>query len=192
MKAYAASVLLVALLAGCGGEDTPPPRADSTSSSPSAEPGDPTTTAAGVSPSETPASPSASAPSTARATDLADGRHYFRLKGLDPTARTITIDVVQFLTGEEARQAAEEDDQEAYDYYIRNQNDRQRTLTVAPDMTVVVNTLSADETGSSTKDHPITVEKLRAYFTEGKTSGALFYLALTHGVVTSVREQYLP
>ena len=129
---------------------------------------------------------------TALATDLKDGRHYAYLKSMDTAKLTLTLDVVQFLTGEEAEKAAQEDGEEAYDYYVRNQNTRLRTLTVAPNAAVVVNTLTAEETGSSTKDTAITLGKLKEYFTSGEAQQRLFYVTLAGGRVVKINEQYLP
>lgn len=139
-----------------------------------------------------PATTTAPTPSaTALATDLKDGRTYFLLKALDTGKHTVTIDVVQFLTGEAARKAAEEEGQEAYDYYVENENPRLRTLTLSAKATVVVNTLTAEETGSSTKDTAITQAKLKSYVTSGRARHALFYLTLSKGVVVAIHEQYL-
>jgi hypothetical protein len=125
-------------------------------------------------------------------TDLADGKHYAYLKTFDTAKLQLTLDVVQFLTGEEAEKAAQEDGQEAFDYYVRNQNKKLRTLTVSAGAKVVVNTLTASETGSSSKDKEITLAKLKSYFDKGQAQQRVFYVTLSKGVIVKINEQYLP
>lgn len=169
-----AAVLLTLALAGCGDPATTP-RAETTM---------PTASSTYFTPTPAP---------TGTRTDLADGRHPAYLRSLDTAELTVVADVVQFLTGEAAEQAAKEDGAEVNnDYYVRNQNPLLRTLPVAVDATVVVNTLSAEETGSSTQDHDVTLAKLAGYFANGTAQHALFHLTLAAGVVTEIREQYLP
>jgi hypothetical protein len=184
MKALVLPVCLA--LAACTSSD--PKTTASDSPSPSSTPG--VTVTATPPATTTPPTPTPSA--TALTTDLRDGgRIYFRLTALDTGKHTVTIDVVQFLTGEAARQAAEEDGEEAYDYYVENANPRLRTLTLSATATVVVNTLTAEETGSSTKDTAITQAKLKGYVANGRAKHALFYLTLSKGVVVAIHEQYL-
>ena len=125
-------------------------------------------------------------------TDLADGRHHAYLVTIDRVRLRLTVDVAQFLTGEEAEKAAREDGKEAFDYYVRNQNPRLRTLTYSAGMKVVVNTLTASETGSSSKDKAITHDKLESFFTNGKAKGRLFWFELKGGRIVRLHEQYLP
>jgi hypothetical protein len=126
-------------------------------------------------------------------TDLADGTTYAYVKSLDTTRATVTVDVVQFLTGKAAEKAAHDDGKEAFnDYYVRNQSTRLRTLGYAPSVKVVVNTLTAGETGSSTKDTAITLARLQGFLAKGEAQRRLFYVVLKNGVVTSIHEQYLP
>jgi hypothetical protein len=67
---------------------------------------------------------------------LGNGRHCAFLTGLNSRSRTLTFDVVRWLTGEEADAAFHRDHPEAPDvgvpngFYIVNQNPRLRTLTV--------------------------------------------------------------
>lgn len=99
---------------------------------------------------------------------------------------------MQFLTGEAAEKAAQEDGQEAYDYYVRNQNTRLRTLTVAPNVRVFVNTLAAGQSGNSAKDTEITLAKLKSYFQSGEAQKRVFYVTLSGHRVVRINEQYLP
>ena len=176
-----AAVALATTLAACqGGTD------------PGGDP-EPSTTTPVASPTVS-RSPLPTAPPTAAAlpTDLGDGRHYARLTAFDRAKRTLTVDVVQFLTGEEAERAAREDGEEAFDYYVRNQNPRLRTLTVAANFPVVTNTLTASESGSSSKDVVITHAKLAAFLAKGEAQQRVFWFDLKGGVVVRLQEQYLP
>ncbi|HEX8004054.1 MAG TPA: hypothetical protein VF519_15300 [Mycobacteriales bacterium] len=185
MKPWIAAAALAALTACAGGRG--PAAQDAPSPSPSTAA--PTT----VAPSTPAVSPTVARPAaTPLPTDLKDGRHYAYLKSLDTKKLTLTLDVIQFLTGEEAEKAAQEDGEEAYDYYIRNQNTRLRTLTVAANVRVVVNTLTAEETGSSTKDTEITLAKLASYFAKGEAQRRVFYVTLSGARVVRINEQYLP
>jgi hypothetical protein len=61
---------------------------------------------------------------------------------VDPAARAVTVDVIQFLTGDAAARAAAEDGAEVpppNDYYIRDASSRLRTLPTAPGAPITVN-----------------------------------------------------
>jgi hypothetical protein len=168
------ALVAAAGLGGCGGSQEP--------SAPQA----PTATTAA------PAS-NAATPTTAEPVVLADGRHPVYLKTVDSDGRTITFDLIQFFTGEDATKAAAEDNKEsppANDYYIRNVNPRLRTLPVAPDAPITVNVLAAQTTGSSTKDLSVTLEKLAGYFPNSGTPP--FWITVAQGQVTKMAQQYLP
>ena len=140
-----------------------------------------------ASPSHSPSASPSSSPAPVATGSLADGKHPGLLKSLDTTTLTLVVDVVQFLTGEAARQAAKEDGKEAFDYYVRNQDTSPRTLPVAPDVAVSVTTLR-----ESSDDQPITLAELTGYVDEGRARQVLFNLTVSGGVVTEIREQYLP
>ena len=165
------------------------------------------TTGAGTAPETTP--PASSPPATlvpatppptpspvvtprALPTDLADGKHFAYLKAFSVDHQTLTVDVVQFLTGAAAEKAAQEDGQEAFDYYVRNQNERLRTLSVTKGLLIKVNTLTASESGSSSKDVTSPQSRLASFMASGKAQTRLFWFRLDHGMVVELREQYLP
>ncbi|HEU0131449.1 MAG TPA: hypothetical protein VFQ85_10725 [Mycobacteriales bacterium] len=184
MRPYAAAVLLA--LTACTGGKAPtaaPSGPASATAAPATTPPIPTKRPT----TRPPATPTAAVVRT----DLADGRHYAYAKALDTAKRTVVIDVVQFLTGKAAQQAAEEDGQEAFEYYVRNQSTRLRTLSFVPALPVVVNTLTASETGSSSADKTITVAKWASYFAKGEAQQRLYIFTVQGGVVVKVREQYL-
>lgn len=185
LRTAALAVSVTLALAGCateagreaGGSASPAP-----SSAPTA------TRSAKPSPKKPRVLPSA----TALPTDLADGKHYAYLKALAPKLHVVNVDVAQFLTGEAAEQAAQEDGEEAFDYYIRNQNPKLRDLKIAENVHVVTNTLTASESGSSSKDVVITLAKLASFLQQGQAQQRLFWFRLKNGFVVEIHEQYLP
>src|SRR5262249_17373983 len=137
------------------------------------------------------AEPSASASASSTSEVLSDGRHPAYLTKVNAGDRQLTFDVIQFLTGDEAIKAAKEDgvDGPPNDYYIRNVNPALRTLPVSSDATITVNTLEAENTGDSTKDVTVTLEKLGSY---QRLSGVPFWLTVKDGVITAIAEQFVP
>ncbi|WP_088284006.1 hypothetical protein [Kineosporia sp. A_224] len=123
---------------------------------------------------------------------LADGRHAVIVTEVDAGARLVTVDVVQFLTGDAAAKAAKEDGGESpppNDYWIRNANPKLRTLAVLAGARITVNTLAAEQTGSSTQDVRKSLTQLAAY---GDVSSRLFQVSVRGGKVIGLAEQYLP
>jgi hypothetical protein len=175
MRRMAAMLTLLAAsaLGGCGGSDEP-----------AGQGGGVATTAA---PAPT------AAPATSRPAVLEDGRHPVYLKTVDPGRRTITFDLIQFFSGDAATKAAAEDGEQSppdNDYYIRNVNSRLRTLPVAADAPITANTLTAQSSGSATKNVSLTLDELAGYF---PTRGAdPFWITVDQGQVTKMAQQYLP
>jgi hypothetical protein len=132
-------------------------------------------------------------------TDLADGRHPVLLHAADLPGRTLTVDVIQFLTGQaavDAYQADHPDDAGGppNDYYILNVNPRLRTLPVAAEVEVALVMLHLGE-GAELK--PSSWERLLDDLAGGPSDHDLisynpFWLTLDSGVVTRIEEQYLP
>ncbi len=133
------------------------------------------------------------------ATDLADGRHPTYLHGVDQANRTLTVDVIQFLTGQEAIDAHDRDHPESpggppNDYYIVNVNPRLRTLDVAPDVTVALVRLHED--GDADLD-PGSWDELSDYLAvnppdDDRLSWNPYWVTLEGGIVVAIEEQYLP
>lgn len=125
---------------------------------------------------------------------LDDGRHPVRIVAVSNGDKTVRFDLIQWLTGEAANKAAAEDGEESpppNDYYIRNVNPKLRTLATAPSVTVTVNVLAAEETGSAVKDTEITLAKLAGY-PRDRVRDAVFWLTVSHGKVTRIEEQFVP
>jgi hypothetical protein len=138
------------------------------------------------------AEPTSSAEPTAGAAALTDGRYPAHLTAVNVSDRTITFDVVQFLTGDDATKAAQEDGAEApppNDYYIRNTNPALRTLPIPMDSVITVNTLEAETSGDSSKDVTVTLEQLAGY---ANLADYTFWITVKDGVIGALAEQFLP
>lgn len=132
-------------------------------------------------------------------TDLADGRHAALLRAADIPGRTLTVDVIQFLTGQAAIDAYHADHPEDPgnpddDYYVLNVNPRLRTLPVAGDDELEVVLLRPM---AGTEQRPSTWNRLLDDLAGQPSSPELlsyspFWLNLDDGVVTRIEEQYVP
>lgn len=132
---------------------------------------------------------------------IEDGRHPVFLVELDVPGRSIAFDVIQFLTGDEAIAAYEEDVPEdpdvgpPNDYWIRNVSPRLRTLPIVADVTVTVIRLGGP---SGTEPVAWTLEELPAHLAaqtdvpDGRLGWNPFWLTVEDGVVVAIDEQYLP
>ena len=86
--------------------------------------------------SQAPSSTPSGSPKREGVTTLADGRYDAYVRKVDPDRDLIVVDLVQVFTGKDAVRAALEDGvdrsaAEVRDTYVRNQNDRLRTLEMA-------------------------------------------------------------
>jgi hypothetical protein len=153
----AAALALVLVVSGCGAETpgtstiNPAATVGSASSLPSAPapagPG-PTVTTLTVTTVTTEPAPSGSAPSVASTappaaptTDLS-GEVYGFVTAVDPARSELTLDKIDWFTGEGARQACAQDGVTSTDnnrctsWYFRNNNPALRVVTVAPDAAI--------------------------------------------------------
>jgi hypothetical protein len=171
---FLATAFLVAsvAIAGCGTRDTN-------------QPSEPART---VAPSATKAAPPAPEPVV-----LADGRHTVYLKTVDPSRRTITFDLIQFLGIEEAKRDAGPDrdwrDLAPNGNYIRNVNPRLRTLPVRADATITVVTLAWEGRHYSDDHVPVSLAKLASYMPVGERP---FSITVRHDQVVSLAEIFVP
>ncbi|MFU8840666.1 MAG: hypothetical protein ACNA8R_08060 [Nitriliruptoraceae bacterium] len=136
-------------------------------------------------------------PDAARPTDLADGRHAVLLHAADLPGRSLTVDVIQFLTGEEARIAYAEDhpddpDGPPNDFYIRNVNPRLRTLLAAADVEVTLIHLDADPAAVVSSWETLLDDLTSEPSDHDLVSYNPFWLTVEGGVVTRIEEQYVP
>jgi hypothetical protein len=117
-----------------------------------------------------------------------------------PTA-TLAFDEAEFLTGEEAQQAAEEDgkvpagESVPNDYYVRNPDKSTVTLRVATDAEITARRCSLCRKG-----RPGNVEDfLGSFMKTGQTyadpyrgAESQYWLTIEDGTVVAIDEQYLP
>ncbi len=120
----------------------------------------------------------------------------------------VTADYAQWFTGEEANAAARQDGEIGADetvpndFYIRNENPRLRTLSVAEHAPVVLQTCFID--GPCVRQTAVTHGQWAELLTEGSPGGLPegwqwygagvlpYWLTLQDGVVVQIVEQYLP
>jgi hypothetical protein len=176
LAAVTVAAVLAAGLAACGSDDSPSDGAAAQPTASTAAPAQPTATTAAASgqPTET--------------AQLDNGRHPVLLEQVDVAGRTVTVDLVQWFTGEAAAKAAAEDGQESpppNDYYLRNVNPRLRTLPLATDARL---TLTGQTTGQGGSD-PVQVD-LATIQASGRDH--LFWATVQGGRILRLEEQYLP
>jgi hypothetical protein len=135
---------------------------------------------------EQPSTPSGS-PKREGVTTLADGRYDGYVRKVDPDRDLIVVDLVQVFTGDAAVKAALQDGMdrsaaEVRDTYVRNQNDRLRTLEMASNVQLHL-IGSCDSTGQEAL-----FTKLIKDATYGQ--GQLFYytLGVQGGMVRQIDE----
>ena len=138
-----------------------------------------------VAPTTQPAAPPSG---TAPATDLS-GEVYGFVTAVDPARSELTLDKIDWFTGDAARQACAQDGVTSTDnnrcigWYYRNNNPALRVVGVAPDATI--NTLNG-----GTRDMPGDLAAVAAQI--GTAGHSPWRLVVTDGRVTELQEIYLP
>lgn len=190
--AMAVLAVTVSLLVGCGDDGTDAGAPASPTSRAETE-----TPAATARPAETERPADTEMPT--EPAELEDGRHPGYIASIDVEGRSVTVDVIQFLTGADAVAAYAEDhpddpDGPPNDYYIRNVNPRLRTIPVATD--VAVSVIWLESGGADTEN--ITFDELPSYFATNPDPDspyewwAPFWLTVRDGQVTVMEEQFIP
>jgi hypothetical protein len=125
---------------------------------------------------------------------LADGQHVVYLSAIDEAAPTVTVDLVELLTGQAAVDAYREDTGEALDgeqFYLRDRNDLERTLPVDAG----AGPYSIIDAESCCDPIEVGFAGLVAVRDQVEAAGgadAPFTLTVQGGVVTSAVQLYLP
>jgi hypothetical protein len=159
----------VLVLGGCAQSHPPASDATAPTSAPSS-----TATSAGLG---APAPPPA----------LADGKHPAFLTTVDVAHRTVTLDLVELLTGDAAKKRFQQDHPGEQgpdnDYYVVNDNPLLRTLPVSGQVQVTV--------ASGDPNQPIgkAFADLPGYVAAHKV---LFWLTVAHGEVTRIDQIWVP
>lgn len=131
------------------------------------------------------------------------------IQEVDLAERTLVADYVEFLTGDEATEAAredgviEEDEENPGGFYLRNRNPRLRTLPLG-DPEMVVLQACFPEPGLCVVEHAVELDTWAELLTDPATAeeqvgwawyggaSAPYWLTMQDGVVVQVEEQYLP
>ncbi|CAN5859047.1 hypothetical protein BH23ACT4_BH23ACT4_02750 [soil metagenome] len=203
MRRIASFLALVVLMAACSSDTTD----ETTSTVPPTSTPETTTT---TQPEETTTS---TVPETTTTTQpLPEGDREFayvvEVETSDDGAIVVTADYAQFLTGEEANQAAIEDgfivegETVPNDYYIVNENPQLRELELDPDAPIVLNVCFVD--GECVTQVRVSVEQWVELLNGGTPDGlgegfqwygqaALpYWLILDGETIIGIEEQYLP
>jgi hypothetical protein len=186
----AVAALVATAVSGCS--DDQPETGATTTRPPSTAP---TTTTPGVPSSNVSSTTAPATASTAPPDDaLADGQHVVYLVAVDETSSSVTFDLVELLTGQEAADAYLEDTGEVLDgeqFYIRDRNDRERTLPADP----AAGPYSIVDLESCCE--PIEVgfaglAAVRAQADQAAGADTPFTIAVQGGLITSAVQMYLP
>jgi hypothetical protein len=190
------AIILTVALVACASDD---PTVDGPAATGTSEPTvtGPTAPTAGTGPT----APTGSTGETGSPpAELEDGEHFGFVEEVDPTDGTLVLDLAYFLTGEAANEAAAEHGDEVpvpNDYYIVNDNDRLRTLTLAGD--VVLSLLDwnhcCDERFRGDLDSFARAIDEGTFEAGGFVyNGTLspYWLTVENGEVVRIQEQYLP
>jgi hypothetical protein len=133
--------LLPVAACGAGGKDatTPPPAAPTTAAATTAPAAEVTATPAAATSTKPSATPAANTAKAAGSGDPGFGTQFAFLTSSKLAGRQVTYDLVEWFDGKQAVKACAEDGEKAAEndyctgYYIRNRNQKLRTLTVDPD-----------------------------------------------------------
>ena len=142
-------------------------------------------------------------PTQASTTPSAPAEHFGYIRSVStagPTA-TLAFDEAEFLTGNKAQQAAEDDgivppgEAVPNDYYIRNPDKTTRTLRIANDAKITARRCSLCRHGQPGELGPFLASFMKGRQTfadpyRGKYS--LYWLTIEDGEVVAIDEQYVP
>ena len=139
----------------------------------------------------TPSAPKATANEEATAAPvLPDGRSPVYIKSIDVTHRTLTFDLIVFLTGQaakdewvkEGKDKASGEDAPPDDYMIINNNTKLRTLPVSTGVAITYN-----DPDNSFAPTTVSLAGLKGPFAYRP-----FWITVSGGVVTKIEEQFIP
>jgi hypothetical protein len=158
-------------------------------------------TGAGDAPAETTAATKAAEPTVSASPVLADGRNAVYLTGLNTGAKTVTFDLIEFLTGDAAKAAwkkahPENPDGPDNDYMIVNNNKKLRTLPVAAEAKCVclssLGTTDTKTVGFAALPAYLKEQRKDLTVSPGQIAVLPFWLTVKDGSVVKFEEQFLP
>jgi hypothetical protein len=126
---------------------------------------------------------------------------YIRSVSTAGPAATLAFDKAEFLTGDEAQRAAEEDgvvppgEPVPNDYYIRNPHKTTQTLPISTDAKVTARRCSLCRKGrpGSLEDFLASFMKTgQTYADPYRGAKSLYWLTIEDGTVVAIDEQYVP
>lgn len=126
------------------------------------------------------------------------GLHIGYIKAIDKAARKIEFDATEFLTGDQAAKAYQEDTGEAdtppNDYWLRNEDKTARDFVLADNAEFRVNSLGGFPPSSPDKGTVVDFDTFAEYFSAnaGQATQTLFWISLEDGPITHVEEQFTP
>ena len=135
--------------------------------------------------------------------DFVNGHQYVYITELDSSRRELTVDGALWFTGQEGDVArAEDGETRSFDYYVRNENARLRTLRLAIDCEIGLVDGTRDPSlpawEGDSMVHRATLEDLAADLAdpdrtdeEGRHSFG-FWIDIRDGVIVRIEEQYRP
>jgi hypothetical protein len=156
-----------------------------------------------ASPSSPPTPKAGPSSGTPSASNVPDGKNAAFLTRVDTSAKTVTFDVVQFLSDDAATEAYNRDHPGETEgppegYYIVNDNPQLRTVPVSPQVQVKVVDFDAPDAATKT----IKFADLPRFFAnnsqykpnpgEKRLATNPFWVTVSHGQITVIEEQYLP
>ena len=200
VRLAAAMVVLSTAPLACGGKDeaTSTTRQASTTSSTATADGGGSSTSSSVAPkssSTTSGGDDASGEPDDGEEALSDGEHVVFISSIDLADSKMTVDLVELLTGQAAADAYLEDQGEELDgelFYLRNRNDKLRTLPVgvtAGPFSIIDAATCCDPTDVGFGG---LAEAQAAGFPEGIGTDPPFTVVVSDGEVTSAVQMYVP
>jgi uncharacterized protein YoxC len=134
--------------------------------------------------------------------DLTDGRYPVHVKAADATSgsESMTVDVIQFYTGDAANRASKEDGGEVpvpNDIYIRNESTKLRTIPVAPGTTATVPYWQGPTMVNPPDGTKVSFSQFASAMNGNKSwqqsdQNAIYWITLSGGQVTKITYQYTP
>jgi len=156
----------------------------------------------GAGESQTP-EPTQSSTTTATTTSAAQAERFGYIRSVSTAgpAATLAFDEAEFLTGEEAQKAAEDDrvvppgEPVPNDYYIRNPDKTTQTLPIANDASITAKRCPLCRKGKPGGLGPFLASFMKGRQTYGEPyrgKYALYWLTIEDGRVVAIDEQYVP